>query len=601
MTTFQELGLRDEVLQAVADLGFETPSEIQIKAIPHLLAEQGNDFIGLAQTGTGKTAGFGLPLAHLLDFSITKTQALIVCPTRELCLQITQDIKKFTKNFRGANVVPVYGGASFDIQKKQLNRGAQIVVATPGRLIDFLKRKSLDISQVSYVVLDEADEMLNMGFKEDIDSILSFTPDTKDTWMFSATMSKEVANIASKFMDNPAKVTVGRKNSSASTIEHQYYILDDRDKFTGLKRLLDFYPNIYGVVFCQTRMQTKAVADHLMKHGYNSDALHGDLSQAQRDSVMKRFRDNTIQILVATDVAARGIDVDDLTHVIHFSLPDDVENYTHRSGRTGRAGKSGISMALANPGDGWKIREIEKIMQREITLTKIPDGREICERQLLKLVNQVKNVKVDHAELDQYMGGIFDIFAELSKEEVIELFVSNEFNRFLEFYKNSRDINKEFGRKGARNSSRPDRDRGERSSSGGSRRASDDNFTRLFINVGELDKMDKGGILRMLCDNTNVPGSAVGRIDLKREFSFVEVENQHAEQVRKSLDGNKIEGRDLKVEFSKEERSAGGGGGSRRPSGGGGGGGYKGKSSFRDRGESNRGGSGGGGGSRRRK
>ena len=586
MTTFQELGLRDEVLQAVADLGFETPSEIQTKAIPHLLAEQGNDFIGLAQTGTGKTAGFGLPLAHLLDFSIKKTQALIVCPTRELCLQITDDLKKFTKNFRGANVVPVYGGASFDIQKKQLNRGAQIVVATPGRLIDFLNRKSLDISQVSYVVLDEADEMLNMGFKEDIDNILSFTPDTKGTWMFSATMSKEVASIASKFMHDPAKVTVGRKNSSASTIDHQYYILDDRDKFTGLKRILDFYPDIYGVVFCQTRMQTKAVADHLMKHGYNSDALHGDLSQAQRDSVMKRFRDNTIQILVATDVAARGIDVDDLSHVIHFSLPDDVENYTHRSGRTGRAGKKGISMALANPGDSWKIREIEKIMQREITLAKIPDGREICERQLLQLVNKVKGVKVDHNELDQYMGGIFDIFADLSKEEVIEHFVSLEFNRFLEFYKSSRDINKEFGRRGVRNS------KSER----GPRRERDGNFTRLFINVGELDKMDKGGILRMLCDNTNVPGSAVGRIDLKREFSFVEVENQHAEQVRKALDGNKVEGRDLKVEFSKEERRGGGGGGKRRSSGGGG---YKGKSSFRDRGASNRGGS--GGGSRRRK
>lgn len=565
MTTFQELGLRDEVLQAVADLGFETPSEIQSKAIPHLLAEQGNDFIGLAQTGTGKTAGFGLPITHLLDFSSKKTQALIVCPTRELCLQITDDLKKFTKYFKQANVVPVYGGASFEVQKKQIKRGAQIVVATPGRLKDFLNRKSINISEVNYVVLDEADEMLNMGFKEDIDDILSFTPDTKDTWLFSATMPKEVANIAKNFMTDPVSITIGKKNASANTIEHRYYVVDDRDKFNALKRILDFYPNIYGVVFCQTRMQTKSVADHLMKYGYNADALHGDLSQAQRDMVMKRFRDKTIQILVATDVAARGIDVDDLSHVIHFSLPDDVENYTHRSGRTGRAGKSGVSIALANPSDRWKINAIEKIIQKELLLAKVPDGREICERQLLQLIENVKNVQVNHGEIAQYLGGIYESFSSFTKEEVIEQFVALEFNKFLEYYKGSRDINKEFGKKGRRNDS------------GGGRRQDNDNFTRLFINVGALDDMDKGGILRLVCDYSKVAGSAVGRIDLKREFSFVEVENDMAGKVKDALNGQRIEGRNLKVEFSKNDRFGGSGRSKKGKN-------YRGKSSFRDKG-----------------
>ncbi|TXC81362.1 DEAD/DEAH box helicase [Luteibaculum oceani] len=572
--SFESLGLREEVLKAIVPLGFENPTAIQEKAIPSLI-ESNRDLVGLAQTGTGKTAAFGLPIVHLINFSKPVTQAVVLCPTRELCLQISGDLKEYSSQFVGARITPVYGGSSIEKQIRDLRKGSQIVVATPGRLIDLINRGKVDFNQVEIAVLDEADEMLNMGFKEDIDFILSHTPHSKRTWLFSATMPKEVAAIAKNFMTDPLEITVGSKNSSATTISHKYITVHGRNRYPALKRILDFNPDIYGIVFCNTRNHTREVAEKLARDGYNAEPLHGDLSQAERDSVMSKFRSKTTKVLVATDVAARGIDVDEITHVIHYMLPDDVENYTHRSGRTGRAGKKGMSIAIVDPRDMGKVRDIERIMKQSLAHEKLPEPKDICGRQLGAYINRVVNTEVNQQEMETYLENISEELADFDREEIIALFVSNHFNNLFDYYKNAPDLNVDASRSRM---------------SGGRESRSNGNFQRIFVNVGTMDGIDKGAILRLVCSRSAVTAQAVGRIDLKNQFSFVEVENKFASEVVDSLRGAEIDGREVRAEFSSQEPRGGGsrsGGGRRRD-----GGGYKSK----DRGSSRRrdGGSGGG-------
>lgn len=571
---FSKLGISDDVVNAVKELGFENPTPIQEQAIPVLL-EGSNDFVGLAQTGTGKTAAFGLPLLELIDFKSNKPQALILCPTRELCLQIANDIRNFSKNTPGASVVAVYGGANIMQQLREIRNGVQIVVATPGRMLDIIGRKAIDFSNVKYVVLDEADEMLNMGFQEDINDILSTTPDEKKTWLFSATMPPEVRRIAKNYMDNPTELTMGTKNTGNVNIEHEYYIVKARDKYAALKRIVDYNPDIFGVVFCKTKMDTQDVAEHLIKDGYNADALHGDLSQQQRDKVMQRFRDRNMQLLIATDVAARGIDVNNVTHVINYALPDEIESYTHRSGRTGRAGKTGVSICIINAKETGKIRQIERIIGKQFTKAELPTGFDVCEKQLFGLIHRVHNVEVNEEQIDKYMSRINDEFADLSKEEVIKKFASLEFNRFLEYYQNAPDLNlsaddRERGERGDR------RERGER---GG--RGAEAGYSRLFINVGSVDEFTRGDLLSFVCNNGRISGKAVGKIDLKGVFSFVEVESAAAETLLANFKDVQYNGREVRIEVSGEPARGsrgegrrggdrGGFGGDRRREGGGG-------------------------------
>jgi ATP-dependent RNA helicase DeaD len=562
---FKLLGISDDVVNAVTDLGFENPTPIQEQSIPVLL-EGVNDFVGLAQTGTGKTAAFGLPLLELIDFKSNKPQALILCPTRELCLQITSDIKNFSKNISGANVVAVYGGANIMQQLREIRIGVQIVVATPGRMLDIIGRKAIDFSNVKYVVLDEADEMLNMGFQEDINDILSTTPDDKKTWLFSATMPPEVRRIAKNYMDNPVELTMGTKNTGNVNIEHEYYVVRARDKYAALKRIVDFNPEIFAVVFCKTKMDTQDVAEHLIKDGYNADALHGDLSQQQRDKVMQRFRDRHMQLLIATDVAARGIDVNNVTHVINYSLPDEIESYTHRSGRTGRAGKTGISICIINSKETGKIRQIERIIGKSFTKAELPTGFDVCEKQLFSLVHKVNSVEVNEAQIDQYIPRIMEQFAELSKEEVIKRFASLEFNRFLDYYKNAPDLNASADDRGERG------ERGER----GSRNSA--GYTRLFINVGSVDEFTRGDLLSFVCNNGKISGKSIGKIDLKGVYSFFEVEDASVDSLFGNFKDVQFNNRSVRIEKSgdaAESRSGGGGGGERRRSFGGGGGGER--------------------------
>lgn len=505
MNKFEQLGLKPEILRAVTDLGFTSPTPIQEKAIP-MIINGDTDMVGLAQTGTGKTAAFGLPLLNLVDFSSRSTQALVICPTRELCNQITADLMNFSK-FLGANIVAVYGGASIENQARQIRRGAQVVVATPGRLMDLMERKLVDITNVDYVVLDEADEMLNMGFQEDIDHILSFTPKEKHVWLFSATMPNEVARISKKYLNNPVDVTIGKQNSTAENIDHVYYVVKEKDRYFALKRVIDFNPEIFGIIFCRTRHETQHVAEHLMKDGYNCEPLHGDLSQAQRDAVMKKFKERTLQLLCATDVAARGIDVNNITHVINYNLPDDIENYTHRSGRTARAGKSGESIAFINARELGKIKDIERQIKTKFRHLRIPNGHEICEKQLLALIDNVANVEVNDNMIDQYLPMVNEKLASMSKEEVIKHFVSSEFNRFLNYYKNAEDLNAPVNNKYDQ--------RVSQQHEGGQV-----GFTRFFLNMGEMDHINKGTLVRIICDKVGINSKEIGRIDVPRVFIY---------------------------------------------------------------------------------
>jgi len=440
MMTFEELGLSQPVLKAIGELGFESPTPIQEKAIPAVLTGE-EDMVALAQTGTGKTAAFGLPLTQLINFESRQVQAVVLCPTRELCMQITRDLQNFTKYLGGAHVVSIYGGASIEGQIREVRKGPQIIVGTPGRMVDMIDRGVVNLTTIQYVVLDEADEMLNMGFKEDLDMILSDTPATKSTWLFSATMPDEVLRISRSYMKDPVEITVGGKNTGNENIEHQYYVVHQRDKYLALKRIADYNPDIFAIVFCRTKIETQQIADALIKDGYNADALHGDLSQAQRDHVMKRYRSRSLQMLVATDVAARGIDVNDVTHVINYNLPDEIENYTHRSGRTARAGKKGVSIAIINMKEVYKIRQIEKIIKQTFEKAHIPTPFEVCEKQLFHLVQGVHNIEVNEKAIGAYLPKVFEEFADMTKEEVITRFVSVEFNRFLDYYRNAPDLN----------------------------------------------------------------------------------------------------------------------------------------------------------------
>ncbi|WP_443939992.1 DEAD/DEAH box helicase [Pedobacter sp. MW01-1-1] len=584
---FQLLGISDDVVNAVKDLGFENPTPIQEQSIPVLL-EGTNDFVGLAQTGTGKTAAFGLPLLELIDFTSNKPQALILCPTRELCLQIANDLKNFSKNKANAHVVAVYGGANIMQQLREIRQGVQIVVATPGRMLDIIGRKAIDFSNVKYVVLDEADEMLNMGFQDDINDILSTTPDDKKTWLFSATMPSEVRRIAKNYMDNPVELTMGTKNTGNVNIEHEYYIVRARDKYAALKRIVDFNPDIFGVVFCKTKLDTQDVAEHLIKDGYNADALHGDLSQQQRDKVMQRFRERNMQLLIATDVAARGIDVNNVTHVINYSLPDEIESYTHRSGRTGRAGKTGVSICIINSKELGKIRTLERIIGKQFTKAELPTGFDVCEKQLFSLVHKVHNVEVNAEQIDQYIPRIMDEFAELSKEEVIKRFASLEFNRFLDYYSKAPDLNIQAGEERGERGGRERSERGRGS----------EGYTRLFINLGSVDEFTRGDMLSFICNNAKISGKNVGKIDLKGVFSFFEVEDAIADKVFEGFKSVEFNGRSVRIERSGEgggERRGGGGdrrggfGGERRS-----GGGYRGGGDRKSSGGRREGGNGGG-------
>ncbi|QZE13081.1 DEAD/DEAH box helicase [Halosquirtibacter laminarini] len=547
--SFETLGLREELVLGVKELGFEKPTPIQSEAIPLLLEEQ-SDFVGLAQTGTGKTAAFGLPLLNSIDSTISDTQGVIVCPTRELCLQIEKDLNNFSKKMSWIRVVSVYGGANIALQIRELRKGAHIIVATPGRFVDLINRGKAQLSQVRVAVLDEADEMLNMGFKSELDAILSATPAHRSTWLFSATMPSEVKRISRDYMSNPKELSVGAVNETSNNISHEYYPVKERDRYEALKRVIDFQPNIYGVVFCRTRMETQEIADKLMRDGYSADSLHGDLSQAQRDSVMKSFRKKRIQMLVATDVAARGIDVSDLTHVIHYKLPDDPEVYTHRSGRTGRAGKKGTSVAFITSKELRRLQDIQRMVKAKFVEKEIPSIEDICQSKLYSLVDNLKDVTVHDEEIDQYIEKVSEKLDELSREELIKKIVSKEFNQFLDYYRDARDISCTFKQL----SKRSREDRGARTSSTSTSKSG---MSRFFINAGHLDGLNKGALVRIICESSSMRGHMIGAIDIKSAYSFFEVENSSEDQIINSSSSFEFEGKGLRVEKAE-------GGGERR-------------------------------------
>ncbi|PJJ08873.1 ATP-dependent RNA helicase DeaD [Flavobacterium sp. 1] len=564
MNKFEQLGLSESLLKAILDLGFENPTEVQEKAIP-LLLEKDTDLVALAQTGTGKTAAFGFPVIQKIDANNRNTQALILSPTRELCLQITNELKNYSKYEKGINVVAVYGGASITEQARDIKRGAQIIVATPGRMQDMINRGLVNISQINYCILDEADEMLNMGFYEDIVNILSTTPDEKSTWLFSATMPAEVARIGKQFMTDPVEITVGTKNSGSATVSHEFYLVNARDRYEALKRLADANPDIFSVVFCRTKRDTQAVAEKLIEDGYSAAALHGDLSQAQRDGVMKSFRGRQIQMLVATDVAARGIDVDNITHVVNYQLPDEIETYNHRSGRTGRAGKLGTSIVIVTKSELRKISSIERIIKQKFEEKTIPSGIEICEIQLLHLATKIKDTEVDH-EIDNYLPAINNVLEGLSKEELIKKMVSVEFNRFIAYYKKNRDISNQSS--GSERRDRDDRDGAPRENNNGG-------ATRYFVNIGSRDNFDWMTLKDYLKETLDLGRDDVFKVDVKEGFSFFNTDPEHTDKVMEILNNVQLEGRRINVEISKNDgggrrdhngRSSGGGFGGGRSS-----------------------------------
>ncbi|MGL5234585.1 MAG: DEAD/DEAH box helicase [Empedobacter falsenii] len=552
MITFKELGLQEEILTAIEKMGFVNPSPIQEKAIPQILSSD-QDVIALAQTGTGKTAAFGLPVLNQLDSNSKSVQAIILCPTRELCLQIAKELESFSADMRGVRVQAVYGGADIVKQIRGLKDNPQIFVGTPGRTMDLIKRGALKINDITWTVLDEADEMLNMGFRDEIDSILETTPEEKQTLLFSATMPSEVRRIASEYMHNPVEIAVSKVNTASKNIEHHVYLVRSSDRYLALKRLADYYPNIYGIVFCRTRREAKDVADKLMQDGYNADALHGDLSQSQRDHVMEKFRNQNIQILVATDVAARGIDVNELTHVINFNLPDDPEVYVHRSGRTGRAGNKGISIIISGGREARKIRDLEKLIASKIEPKNVPTGAEICEKRLISLIDKIENIEVDEELIEPYMETVNEKLANLDRDDLLKRFMTVEFNSFLEYYKNTKDISSE-GDRG---------DRGDRSSN---RRGGRD-FSRFFINIGQKHNLRVPNLIGLINEQTRNRNIEIGKIEILRNFSFFEVDTQFESLVLESFKDAQRDGVDLDVQISKPEPRRGDGerrGGDRR-------------------------------------
>ena len=548
MKNFEELGVSPEILKAIKEMGYENPMPVQEEVIPYLLGE-GNDVVALAQTGTGKTAAFGLPIIQKINVKKRIPQSLVLCPTRELCLQIAGDLNDYSKYIDGLKVLPVYGGSSIESQIRSLKNGVHIIVATPGRLLDLMQRKTVSLSTITNVIMDEADEMLNMGFTESINAILADVPEDRNTLLFSATMSPEIARISKNYLRNAKEITIGRKNESTNNVKHVAYMVQAKDKFAALKRIADFYPQIYGIIFCRTRKETQEIADKLMQEGYSADSLHGELSQAQRDAVMQKFRIRNIQILVATDVAARGLDVDDLTHVINYGLPDDTESYTHRSGRTGRAGKTGTSIAIVNMREKGKLREIERIIGKKFIIGTMPTGKEICEKQLIKVIDDIEKVKVNEEEIEDFMPSIYRKLEWLSKEDVIKRMVSMEFNRFLEYYRDRQEIEAPSADgRGERNV----RERRERGEDGGRGRKAEAGYTRLFINMGKMDNFFASQLIELI--NKNVSKRVqIGRIDLMKNFSFFEVENEQTQTVIESLNRSSVGGRKVSVEVAGEE------------------------------------------------
>lgn len=541
MKTFEELGVSAEIRRAIEEMGYEQPMPVQEEVIPYLLGEN-NDVVALAQTGTGKTAAFGLPLIQKINVNNRIPQSLILCPTRELCLQIAGDLNDYSKYTDGLRVLPVYGGSSIESQIRALKRGVHIIVATPGRLLDLMERKTVSLSTIQNVVMDEADEMLNMGFTDSINAILADVPQERNTLLFSATMSPEIARISKKYLRDAKEIIIGRKNESASNVKHIVFCVHAKDKYAALRRIVDYYPQIYGIVFCRTRKETQEIADKLMQEGYNADSLHGELSQAQRDTVMQKFRIRNLQLLVATDVAARGLDVDDLTHIINYGLPDDTESYTHRSGRTGRAGKTGTSIAITNLREKGKLRVIERSIGKKFITGEMPTGKQICEKQLLKVIDDLEKVKVNEDEIGDFMPDIYRKLDWLSKEDLIKRMVSHEFNRFLEYYRDRQEIEiAAGGERGRRDGER--REGGRQAQSG---------YTRLFINLGKIDNFFPGELISLLNKNTH-GRIELGHIDLMPKFSFFEVEAKEASNVMKSLNRANWNGRTVSVEIAGEE------------------------------------------------
>jgi len=541
MDNFKQTRLHPDILKAITKMGFETPTPIQAKTIPHLMAST-HDLIATAQTGTGKTAAFGLPSIHLTDIEDRRTQTLVLCPTRELCMQITKDLGNFSKYINGMNILAVYGGASIQSQIKSLKKGAQIVIGTPGRTKDLIKRKRLNISHVARVILDEADEMLTMGFKEDLEMILAQTPQKKQTLLFSATMSKRVLEITKSYMNNPLEIAAARMNIAADNVQHIYYMVNAKDRYEAIKRIIDINPGIYGIVFCRTRRETKEVANKLMHDGYNADTLNGDLSQVQRDDVMGRFRNRQLQILVATDVAARGLDVDDLSHVINFNLPDDDEIYVHRSGRTGRAGKKGISIIIIHTREMRKIREIEKKFSITFIRETVPSGLDICKKRLYTLIDKVENVKVDEQQIGQFMPDIYKKLEWLEREELVKHFVSTEFNRYLSYYKNARDINISGDSMEGKRSKREKQSRGDRRNT---------SFAGFYVNVGFQHKLNPGRLIGLINKCLRSSDAVIGKIEVMKTFSFFEIDNKWESKLFVGFKGKKFEGIPLLVEGDK--------------------------------------------------
>ena len=538
MNNFKETQLDSNILKAISEMGFKTPTPIQAKTIPHLM-NSNQDLIATAQTGTGKTAAFGLPSIHLTDLKYNDTQTLVLCPTRELCIQIAKDLAKYSKFVAGINILAVYGGSDIKTQIRSLNKGAHIVIGTPGRTKDLIKRKKLNISRITRIILDEADEMLTMGFKDDLEMILSHTPKEKQTLLFSATMSKKVIAITESYMSNPEKIAAAQMNITAENVEHIYYMVNAKDRYEVVKRIADINPNIYGIVFCRTRRETKDIANKLMNDGYNADTLNGDLSQAERDEVMGRFRKRQLQLLVATDVAARGLDVDDLSHIINFNLPDDFEIYVHRSGRTGRAGKKGISIAILHTREMRKIREIEKRTKISFSRKDVPTGMDICKTRLLSLIDKVENVDVDEQQIAQFMPDIYKKLEWLERDELIKHFVSTEFNRYLSYYKNARDINISNNSKNRGKKRRDNPNRNDRSLT---------SLSGYYINIGFQSKMNPGRLMGLINECLRSSNAVIGNIEIMKTFSFFEIEKEYEDKLIKSFKGKKFAGISIQIE-----------------------------------------------------
>ena len=551
MSTFLELGLKEPINKALTDLGYEKPTVIQEKAIPQIISST-DDLKAFAQTGTGKTAAFSLPILELLDDNSGNVQAIILSPTRELAVQIGNNIKDFCKYLPNVKVTTVYGGSSMEDQIRSLKRGSQIVVGTPGRTVDLIKRRALKLGNVKWLVLDEADEMLNMGFKDELDKVLEATPDTKQTLLFSATFPREVEAIARNYMTKPVEITSGEKNAGSENVSHEFYSVTERTRYPALKRIADLNPDIYAIIFCRTRRETQEVADNLIRDGYSADSLHGDLSQGQRDSVMGKFRKRTIKILVATDVAARGLDGTELTHVLNHKLPDQIENYTHRSGRTGRAGNKGISIVLVNGKEKGKLRQIERIIKKKFVEGKVPSGKEIVQNQLMNLIDKVQSTEVNESEMEEFLPSIYEKLESLDREELIKKFVSLEFNTMLKYYENSKDLNDLSSRDNSR------------------ARTENENMTRFFINIGRKDNLNPGTLIGLINDQNIGDKVEIGSIDILDTFSFFEIDKNFEEKTLEAFASNQpdFEGRSVNIEITKKERSGGGRRGGRKPFGG---------------------------------